>query len=104
MVYGYRIILLDAGDLSRLQFAANLFNGCVLAPRALLKFISSSLFAYCKTTVGFITVGHATIFRVCVNLHVCGFQPSEGLQERFPVVARNADDTREAPFCTASPR
>jgi len=37
----------------------------VLAPQALLKFFSSSLFTYCETTAGFITVGHATIF--CVS-------------------------------------
>jgi len=37
----------------------------VLAPRALLKFFSSSLFAYCETTAGLTIVGHATIF--CVS-------------------------------------
>jgi len=34
----------------------------------LLKFFSSNLFAYCETTAGFLTVGHATIF--CVFLRV----------------------------------
>jgi len=29
---------------------------------ALLKFFSSSLFAYCETTRGFSTVSHATVF------------------------------------------
>jgi len=59
----------DAVDLSRLKFAAKippLFHDYVLAPRALLKFVSSGLFAYCETTAGFLTVGHATIFCDCV--------------------------------------
>ena len=83
----------------------------MLAPRALLKFVSSSLSAYCENTAGFLTVGHATIFcvslqrlslaidktqHVGVNLHVCGFKPTVGLQQRFPVAAQNAGDTREA--------
>jgi len=42
-----------------------LFHDCVLAPWALLKFFSSSLFAYCETTADFLTVGHATLF--CVS-------------------------------------
>jgi len=33
---------------------------------------------------------------VGVNLHVCGFKPTVGLQQRFPVAAQNAGDTREA--------
>jgi len=57
----------DAANLSRLWFAAKLpplFHECVLAPGALLKFFSSSLSAYCETTAGCTTVGHAIIFYV----------------------------------------
>jgi len=74
---------------------ATIFCDCVLAPQELLKFVSSSLSAYCENTAGFLTVGHATIFcvslqrlslaidktqHVGVNLHICGFQPTVGLQ------------------------
>jgi len=59
----------DAVDLSRLKFAAKfppLFHDYVRAPQELLKFVSSSLSAYCETTAGFHTVGHANIFCDCV--------------------------------------
>ena len=79
-----------------------LFTNCVLAPRALLKFVSSSLFAYCETTAGFTTVGHATIFRVCtfwwVSTH-CGaagtFSDRNTTRGRHP---------GSATLSTASPR
>jgi len=44
-----------------------LFHDCVLAPQELLKFVSSSLSAYCENTAGLLTVGHATIFCDCVQ-------------------------------------
>jgi len=67
MVYGYRIIVLRCRWLitSVIRGKTSLFHDCVLAPRALLKFFSSSLLAYCETTAGFTTVGHATNF--CVS-------------------------------------
>jgi len=68
MVYGYRMIMLRCRWLITPVNRGKLplwFHDCVLAPRALLKFCSSSLFAYCETTAGFTTVGHATIF--CVS-------------------------------------
>ena len=51
---------------------------------------------------GFNYRGSRNYFSCCV--HFGRFQPTAGLQERFPIVTRHADDTREAPLCTASPR